>query len=159
MKDRKWDVRIKRASELAKVHPFASEALGFYERVTRFQKSLYYDIEVACGRSKVGRASGAWRREFDPFLLLPQFVPFLSLIEQVAPTPLSQSARELRAQSGSQWQEKLATFWDAGLGPPVNLEPADALLSWIFLQPYAEFLADHTEWMAPSGTPSVCPLC
>ena len=41
----------------------------------------------------------------------------------------------------------------------MNLEPAEALLSWIFLQPYAEYLADHTDWTAPSGTPSVCPLC
>jgi len=41
----------------------------------------------------------------------------------------------------------------------VNLDPAEALLSWMFLQPYAEYLADHTEWTAPSGTPSVCPLC
>jgi FdhE protein len=159
MKNGKWDVRIKRASELAKVHPFALEALVFYERVTRFQRSLYYDIEAACGRSKMVRASGALRQEFDPFLLLPQFVPFLSLIEQIAPTPLSQSARELRAQSGSEWQEILSKFWGAGLESSTNLEPADALLSWIFLQPYAEFLADHTEWTAPSGTPSVCPLC
>ncbi len=50
-------------------------------------------------------------------------------------------------------------FWEGGSGSPVYLEPAEALLSWIFLQPYAEYLADHTEWTAPSGRPSVCPLC
>jgi FdhE protein len=159
MKNGKFDVRIRRASELAAVHPFAAEGLRFYEHLARFQKSLYSEIESACGRSKMPRAPGALRQEFDPFLLLPRFSPFLSLIEQIAPPPLSRSARELGAQSGSQWQEKLAKFWDAGLGPEVNLDPAEALLSWIFLQPYAEYLADHTEWTAPSGTPSVCPLC
>ena len=145
--------------ELAIAHPFASEGLHFYERIARFQKSLYTEIEAACGRRNVPRASGALRQEFDPFLLLPRFAPFLPLIEQIAPSPLSHSARELGAQSGAQWQEILAKFWEAGVGTPVNLEPADALLSWIFLQPYAEYLADHTDWTAPNGTPTVCPLC
>ena len=159
MKNGKWEVRIRRAGELAVVLPFAAEGLRFYEHLTRFQKSMYSEIESACGRSKVSRPPGALRREFDPFLLLPRFARFLSLIEQIAPSPLSQSARELGAQSGGHWQEILATFWEAGLGSPVNLEPAKALLSWIFLQPYAEFLADHSEWVSPKGTPSVCPLC
>ena len=29
----------------------------------------------------------------------------------------------------------------------------------MFLQPYAEYLADHTAWTLPDGTPSACPLC
>ena len=159
MKNGKWDLRIHRASELAAVHPFASEALAFYERVARFQKSLYYDIETRCGCSKVVRTPGALRGEFDAFLLLPQFAPFLSLIEQIAPAPLSRSAWELGARSGGEWQEILSKVWGAGSESSTNLEPADALLSWIFLQPYAEFLADHTEWTAAGGTPSLCPLC
>ena len=81
MKKGKWDVRIGRAGELAAAHPFAAEGLRFYERLARFQKSLYYEIEATCGRSKVPRAPGALRSEFDPFLLLPRFAPFLSLIE------------------------------------------------------------------------------
>lgn len=155
----KWDRRIRRANELATAHEFAAEGLHFYERLARFQKSLYFEIEAACGRSKVSRAGGALRIEFDPFLLIPRFAPFLSLIEQIAPSPLSHTAHELGAKSGSHWQEILARFWEKGLGSPVNLEPAEVLLSWIYLQPYAEYLADHTEWTAPNGTPSVCPLC
>src|SRR3974390_2645192 len=146
MNNGKWDLRIRRASKLATAHPFAAEGLHFYEHLARFQKSLYSEIEAAYGRSKVSRAPGALRREFDPFLLLPRFPPFLSLIEQIAPSPLSHTAHELGTKSGSQWQEILARFWEEGLGSPVNLEPAEALLSWIFLQPYAEYLADHTEW-------------
>ena len=155
----KWDVRIRRAGELAAAHPFAVEGLRFYEHLARSQKSLYSEIEAACGRSKVPRSPGALRREFDPFLLLPRFAPFLSVIATIAPPPLADSAHDLASQSGGLWQDILAKFWEAGSGSPVNLEPAEALLSWIFLQPYAEYLADHTEWTAPSGTPSVCPLC
>jgi FdhE protein len=128
MKNGKWDIRIRRASELAAVHQFAAEGLCFYERLVRFQKSLYAEIESACGRSKMPRASGALRREFDPFLLLPRFAPFLSLIEEIAPSPLSRSARELGTQSGGSLQELLLKFWEAGLGSPANLEPANALL-------------------------------
>jgi FdhE protein len=159
MKNGKWDVRISRAGKLAAVHPFAAEGLRFYEHLARFQKSLYSEIEGTCGQSKMSRAPGALRREFDPFLLLPRFAPFLSLIEQIAPSPVSHAAHELSAECGSQLQEILATFWEEGPGSSVNLEPAEGLLSWIFLQPYAEYLADHTEWTAPNGTPRVCPLC
>jgi FdhE protein len=160
MKNEKWDVRIRRATELAAAHPFAAEGLHFYERLARFQKSHYSEMESACGRTKVPRAHGALRREFDPFLLLPRFSPFLALIAEIAPSPLSDAARKLGGQSGGQWQETLAKFWEVGSGsPPTNLDPAEALLSWIFLQPYAEYLADYTQSTPLSGTPSVCPLC
>jgi FdhE protein len=159
MNNGKWDVRIRRACELAAAHPFAAEGLYFYERLARFQKSLYAEIEAVSGRSKVHRFPGALRREFDPFLLLPRFSPFLSRIAQVAPSPLSRFAVELAAQSDGRRQEILMKFWEGGSGSQVDLEPAETLLSWIFLQPYAEYLADHTEWTAPSSRPSVCPLC
>lgn len=32
-------------------------------------------------------------------------------------------------------------------------------LAWIFLQPYAEYLADQREPISVDGTPSTCPLC
>jgi len=155
----KWEKRTERASELASSHPFASEGLRFYEGLVGFQKSLYSEIREACGRSKVPRTPGMLRREFDVFLLLPRFAPFLSFIERIAPSPLAQAARELGTQGGSRWQEVLMRFWESGVGEPANLAPAEVLLSWIFLQPYAEYLADHSAWVAPAGTPPVCPLC
>jgi FdhE protein len=159
MNSGKWDARIRRATELAASHPFAAEGLRFYERLARFQKSLYFEIVGACGPSNVPRAPGALRQEFDLFLLLPRFAPFLSLIGQIAPPPLSHFAGELGMHSGGYWQDILTRFWKEDLGSPANLEPPEALLSWSFLQPYAEYLADHTEWTAPHGTPSLCPLC
>lgn len=65
-------------------------------------------------------------------------------------------------------------FWHSDLDMPVltagNLDddqsesPAgptvsDRLLAWIFLQPYAEYLADSREPEHLDGTPSTCPLC
>jgi FdhE protein len=41
----------------------------------------------------------------------------------------------------------------------VQVQSSDRALAWIFLQPYAEYLADHREVTIVDGTPSTCPLC
>src|SRR2546425_5673977 len=159
MNDGKWDTRIRRAQELAAAHPFASEGLRFYERITGFQRSLYSDIRAARGSVKRNSPPGSLRQELDLFVLLPRLASFLSFVEANAPGPLAQSAGELRAQGTPRGQEVLSEFWRAGPGSPSGLSATDELLSWTFLQPYAEYLADHTEPFAPTGTPPNCPLC
>src|SRR5260370_42394508 len=60
------------------------------------------------------------------------------------------------------WFQDLATTVSPGLMSPddeVGTTGADSLLPWIFLQPYAEYLADHRELAQINGTPSVCPVC
>jgi len=157
----KWDARIERACELAATYPFASEGLRFYERLTRFHKSAYSQIEDACGPVKRARQPAALRQEFDAFLLLPQFGPFLSVIAEIAPAPLARFASEFRTRKSSDWQQTLVRFWEDGSGAQTNSdsEPFEGMLSWLFLQPYAQYLADHTDSNPPIGTPSTCPLC
>src|SRR5271168_363142 len=159
MKNDKWDARIHRAAELASTHASASEGLRFYGHIAQSQKSLYSEIQAACGTEKEPRPLGSLRQELDLFLLLPRFAPFLGAVEQHAPAALSKSAAELRGQGAAHWQESLTEFWNAIPNAPANLSPPEALLSWIFLQPYAQYLADHTQYSSPSGTPSICPLC
>jgi len=159
MKNGKWDARIHRANELASAHPSAAEGLRFYERVAQFQKSLYAEIEAECGTAKETRPPGTLRNELDLFVVLPRFAPFLLLVEKNAPPPLSESAKELHARGGNRWQEILVEFWRAGSHEHANLQPAESLISWIFLQPYAEYLADYSEQASRQGTPSQCPLC
>jgi len=159
MKNGKWDARIHRANELASTHPSAAEGLRFYERVTQFQKSLYAEIEAECGTAKELRPPGALRNELDLFVVLPRFNPFLTLVEKSAPPPLARSANELRARGGNRWQEVLVEFWRAGSKEQPNLPPAESLISWIFLQPYAEYLADYSEQAPLHATPPLCPLC
>jgi len=144
----KWDQRIRRAAELATQHSFATEALRFYERLTGFQKSVYASLEA-------GNGKGGLRGGLDLPLLLPHLPPFLALIETIAPPPLAQSAAELK--SG---KDVLEEFWRHGRQGNETLTDAEALLAWIFLQPYAEHLADHTERPEmEETTPSLCPLC
>jgi FdhE protein len=154
----KWEKRSERASELASSHPFASQGLRFYERLARLQKSLYAEIEAECGTAKEKRLSGTLRGEFDVFMLLPRFGPFVSALEEIAPPPLACSAHELRSQDASHWQRILREFWEQS-PVTVDLQPVEKLVSWLFLQPYAEYLADHSEWGPRNGTASTCPLC
>jgi FdhE protein len=158
MKGGQWDARIHRANELASVHPFASEGLRFYARLAQFQKSLYEQIRAECGSARVARVPGTLRQELDVFLLLPRFPGFLSVVVENAPAPLARTASELRAREAGRWQEILLEFWEARQVPP-RLQAAEELLAWIFLQPYAEYLAEHSDWGSLQGTPPVCPLC
>jgi formate dehydrogenase accessory protein FdhE len=158
MRDGKWDARIRRAEELASIHSFASEGLHFYKQVTGLQKSLYAKFVTECGSQKRARAIGSLCEEFDPFLLLPLFPSFLSQIEGHAPGPLTKAAHHLRAHDAARWQQLLADFWQNRVESSAS-EPANALLAWTFLQPYAEYLADHTEREPLHATPAECPLC
>ncbi|HEY4838050.1 MAG TPA: formate dehydrogenase accessory protein FdhE [Candidatus Acidoferrales bacterium] len=155
----KWDARVRRASQLAAEFPFAAEGLKFYERLTRYQKSLYSEIETACGGTKVRRLGGSLRGEFDAFLLLPRFDGFLAMIEKNAPAPLAQATNALRIRGSGQWQEILRRFWESDPGSSAEMPPEDFLISRLFFQPYAEYLADYSEWTLPHGTPNGCPLC
>jgi FdhE protein len=157
--DRKWAERIKRAQELAAAHPSASEGLRFYERIAGFQRSLYAAVAAELGEDREARPPGSLRDELDLFVLLPSFPPFLALVEAAAPTPLARSAAELRDQGATRWQAALHELWQAGAEAPARLSAAEALLSWAFLQPYAEYLADHTEQPADGSTPDLCPRC
>jgi FdhE protein len=159
MKNGKWDARIRRASELSTTYPFAAEGLRFYERVAQFQKSLYADVPPELGTKHRASLRGMRGQELDLFFLLPRFPAFLSHIEQAAPVPLSQCAKELREADSTRRQEVVSQFWQAWPEMPPNLEPKLALISWLFLQPYAEYLADHDGRPPAEGTPSRCPFC
>jgi formate dehydrogenase accessory protein FdhE len=169
----KWDRRISRANELISSYPFAAEGLRFYAHVATFQKSLYGEIQQALADSLKISADRLLRDELDLFLLLPSFPKSLSVIQQIAPEPLAQAAAGLTQKGPAGWQHVIEDFWHRDLElaaagddiEPVqaadshNATSLDRLLAWIFLQPYAEYLADHREIEIMDGTPSTCPLC
>jgi hypothetical protein len=168
-----WDRRIRRANELTSSYSFAAEGLRYYSRVATFQRSLYGDIERALADSPAAESSGSLRDELDLFLLLPNFPRFLALIEQIAPAPLAHAAGGLARKGTAGWQRAIEDFWHGDLDTPLagggidqepegaaaTLRPREQLLAWIFLQPYAEYLADQREKTIVDGAPSTCPLC
>src|SRR5271163_2262278 len=162
MAQREWDRRIRRANELTSKHPFAAEGLRFYSRVATFQKGLHTELQKALGDSPKLSSVRPLRDELDLFLLLPPFPKFLALIEQIAPAPMAQAAAGLARKGTPGWQHAIEDFWHGDLETPMaagGMNPREQLLAWIFLQPYAEYLADHREIMVVDGAPSTCPLC
>jgi formate dehydrogenase accessory protein FdhE len=167
-----WDRRIRRATELTLTYPFAAEGLRYYIRIATFQKSLYAEIQKSLADSPKTSADRPLRDELDLFLLLPHFAPFLSLIQQIAPAPMAQAAAALTHAGPAGWQNAIEHFWHGDLELTAQLADAsrtdadppgaissDRLLAWIFLQPYAEYLANHREIAIVDGAPATCPLC
>jgi hypothetical protein len=161
----KWDRRIRRANELVSSCPFSAEGLRYYVRVATFQKSFYREIQKALAGSPKTSPDRPLRDELDLFLLLPKFPEFLSLIEQIAPGPLAAASGSLAQKGPAAWQHAIEGFWHGepglagGANDPEQTPASDRVLAWMFLQPYAEYLADHREIAAVDGTPSTCPLC
>lgn len=157
MRSGKWDVRISRSRELAAKYPAAAEGLQFYGQIAQFQKSLYRELEEQCGTAQVARELGTLRQELDLFVLLPRFAPFLGVVEKAAPAPLADAAATLRANGASQWQAMVTAYWQGD--PHSGLDTSEELFAWMFLQPYAEYLADYTARPPLHTTPFLCPLC
>jgi FdhE protein len=168
-----WDRRIRRANELTSTYPFAAEALLFYSRVATFQKNLYNEIQEALPVSPKISGEAPLRDHLDLFALLPRFSGFLSLIKRIAPAPLARSAADLSEKASTVWQRTIQDFWQGEVESPAEVSgteedgthdatetiPSQRLLAWIFLQPYAEYLANRRTPMNLDGTPSLCPLC
>jgi hypothetical protein len=169
----KWDRRIRRANELTSSYTFAAEGLRFYARLATFQKSLYGEIQKTLADSPKTSSDRPLRDELDLFLLLPNFPGFLSVIRQIAPVPLAQAAAGLAQKGPAGWQHAIEGFWQGDFETVAAVNdmepvrggdlrvaiPSNRLLAWMFLQPYAEYLADYRESAIVDGTPSTCPLC
>jgi formate dehydrogenase accessory protein FdhE len=157
MKTDQWDARLARAREMGAKYRFAAEGLLFYEQLAFFQKSLHGALQQTNASLTALYARTKPQNEPNFDFLLAHFPAFLSCIEQNAPGTLSAAARDLRKRSRSNWQDTLGGFWNGSRSGEVGA--AEMLLSWMFLQPYAEFLAEHCGKIPAETTPSHCPLC
>jgi FdhE protein len=159
MKRSKWDQRIQRADELASVHPFAAEALRFYTGVATFQKELYAHVDAARGSGSRKKAAGLFNEDLNIPLLLPKFPEFLSRVSAFSPRPVAECAANLRTQSAARVEDLFAFHWRKGLNSQPPPSETETLLAWIFLQPYAECLADHSEHRPGNDSLALCPFC
>jgi FdhE protein len=159
MKRSKWDQRIQRADELTSAHPFAAEALRFYKGIATFQKELYAYVDAARGNGSRNKLAALFDENLDLPLLLPKFQNFLSCVGAFSPQPVAESAAHLRKQSAAHYRDLLSDRWRTGSDShPVSSE-SETLLAWIFLQPYAECLADRSEHKPGDDSVALCPFC
>jgi len=155
----KWDQRIERAEALAVAHPFAAEVMQFYKRIASLQKELYLSLEKDFDSHSKSSSKGLLNVALHFEFLLPRIPQFLSGIESAAPEAIVQSARELRAHSPERWKDLLALHWRNACHFEPASGDAESLIAWMFLQPYAEYLADHREWAPTNGNLAICPAC
>jgi len=154
-----WQQRIDRARKLSADYPFAKELLHFYEHVAGAQRSVYSRVLAACGDERVQRPAGALRSELDLTILLPEMRGFLGIVEQYAPVPLAEAARELVGRGSAAWVELLTAWWAAGGEAERAPNSHMKFCARAFLEPYAQYLAEHTDPPVIDVTPSICPLC
>lgn len=148
-----WQRRIERAEELRHQHPFAAEILGFYIRITQFQRALYQRLENISANSSKSAKPLSGPPELPE--LLTSFPEFLLVIEQHAPEPLAEYARHLRGAPEDTRSALLNDFWSGTTnGDEMNDFPARA-----FLQPYAEFVRQRSRMQWEGYTHPICPFC
>jgi formate dehydrogenase maturation protein FdhE len=169
-----WDARIRRATELSSVYPSAYEGLRFYSQVAAAQRSLCQEFAKTAGkhaRTTLSPPLRSLRDQLDVAAIAPRFCVFLKTIEPAAPPPLVQAAAALLRQGAATWRSLIEDFWrreprleSADIGPNDDTDAgganiAERSLIWLFLQPYAEYLAEQRGPAPLHQTPSTCPLC
>ena len=151
-----WEQRCARAEELAKHLPFAVEILGFYKELARFQGNIHTYLESSA--YTVPGLNNGMPEALDLFILLPRFQSFLLLIERIAPEKMADLARNLEEQGPQEWEAALQTFW---VGEEKHTEAAthESFLANAFLQPVAEYLAEHAQIKRANYSQALCPFC
>ncbi|MGA3209727.1 MAG: formate dehydrogenase accessory protein FdhE [Terriglobales bacterium] len=147
MKQSKWNQRIRRAEKLAATYPFAAEVMCFYRQLAGFQETLYDSAK----KEELGF--------LDTPLVLPRFGDFLNNLRTIAPAPLAQAAGKLLSDAPDRRQEVLASVRQAtSVFQPTSSNP-EHLMAWMFLQPFAEHLADSGKTEPRDAVPQFCPTC
>jgi formate dehydrogenase accessory protein FdhE len=150
-----WDQRIARAEELAEIFPFASEVLGFYASVARFQKAFYGYVQQA--RGKMSLPGPGFREALDIVLLLPRFPGFLKIVKENAPPALASLAEQMAGEAEPRWEKLLRDFWLRS--EPGELPYTESFFARAFLQPYAEFVSDRLTVAQRHTNSATCPVC
>lgn len=157
-----WDARIRRATELGSIYPFAAEALHFYAQVAMLQQKLYLQLER--GPAQLFSPAGTSWDQLNLSALLPGFQDFLTNVKQIAPARLAQSAGDLLQADSAEGVSLLADFWSAPEAIGDEREErspnlAARHMAWLFLQPCAEYLAGRQGQIQSDGSARKCPFC
>jgi len=153
MKSSPWQRRIQRAEHLAKQYSFASEILGFYINIARFQQELYSRLESESENAIGFEHSPSGPPELKT--LIASFSSFLAVIEQHGPEPLVAIARELRSSP----QKSLSELLDESWSPSESADAPEQFLARALLQPYAELLRVRSGMKSDGYTHAQCPFC
>jgi FdhE protein len=153
-----YEARIGRAEHLRSRHPAATEFLTFYEQVASFQKLLCANIPAVEFRPD-SALPAELRAELDLMALLPHFRGYLSVVENHAPRPLAESARQFALLPSESWIATLEAYWQCAGRYDQQVGAFAQFLPRAFLEPYAEFRATLVPRAPLVVTRRLCPLC
>jgi FdhE protein len=111
--------------------------LRFYAEIVRLQSTIYSALESGGNGPP------------DTSLLLPRFMPLLSLVKKIGPAPLASVADEL-SRDRAQWEGLLVL--NSELDEPTKF------FARALLQPFTEYLASKSDLALGAGQ-RVCPFC
>jgi FdhE protein len=159
MKPSKYDLRIARADHLAAQHPFAAQGLTFFRNISQLQARLYSESAEFFAKQPAEALSAISPRNCPPEAMLARFGAFVSEIERISPPPLAHAARNIRERSYAQWRELFVSYWQNEQAVAPAADSSEAALARMFLQPFAESLADQCGSQLTPEAVSVCPFC
>lgn len=163
-----WDRRARRANELIDLYPFAAEGLRFYAQIVELQSALYSSAAKTLANPVAASPRSSLRAEIANRDFLARFTDFVAAVQQFAPKPLANAAADLAAK-GRRVRQPLDNFLADGFNLSIAANNAnengsewrahETLLAWLFLQPFAEYLAERGDPPTFDSTPSCCPVC
>lgn len=144
----RWDVRLRRARELAPEYHSAAEALRFYEAILQFQRDL------AAQPMRLDHSGRALRERIDVDMISAAMGLILCLCRTHGPEKLKADALRLEQAGEEEWRRLIQSALDQKV-VPTGMEE---ILSRACLQPVAEKLqAELPEVEHYVG--SRCPAC
>lgn len=155
----RWDQRIARAVELAKDYPAASELLAFYQQIAAFQKSLLAHPSVVRANGRPPAENASFQDSLDLAPLLPNFPSLLSLVREIGPPALAETAEELTQSGREYWEHLLSAYWRTEAHTVDDAPETHLFFARAFLQPYAEDVACQRTIGLPRFGSSSCPIC
>jgi FdhE protein len=138
-----WDRRIARASELLQKQPSVAELLKFYQRLARFQKTVYEAVAASALH--------------DVSSLVPHFAGLLAPVKEAGSPVLKAAAAELEQSSPEDRLELLTAVWQHEVESH-ELSDESVFFANAILQPFAEYLAE-TNKVETEASPPICPFC
>jgi FdhE protein len=154
MKKIEWDKRIQRALDLAQRYPSASEILGFYRYILKFQKTLCDGVSSLSPPADGGQQR--FRELLDVEIATRHLPALLSLVQGQGPSKLAREAAEL---SRSSWEEQRQICLSFLFPADDNEQVSKCFFARVLFQPYAEMLAQTWNSQSPDSARSVCPVC
>lgn len=140
MKPFSWDERIQRAQKLSVDIAPAKDVLDLYVRVAKFQKLV---------------SSGLNGSDHPDIGALITYLPDLKRLVATLHSGFLQKEMDRLGSNGERWKELLLEYWEQSPEPE---SPAEALLAYLLLQPYAIHVTSrmsiHSEMTSP-----ICPAC